>query len=145
MSDTIVIRPARTRDLTAIFRLLSEPELQPPNHPREDRAWIRDHLRRHQIVLVAVRQQRIVGFVMGEVATSHVAILHLIAVATAWRRRGIATRLFAAFERAAWQRRGWCILTYIHADSMLTSRWMTRHGYAAGAQVREYQKFLQPP
>lgn len=144
MKPSVIIRPARQSDLTVIYRIAKAPELKAPNHQSEDRAWIRDHLKERQILLVSEHNRQVIGFVMGETATSHVAILHLISILPSRRQKGIGTLLLSAFEHEVLKRNTWCILSYVSVKSHLNGLLITS-GYSRGSRVREFQKFLRKP
>jgi GNAT superfamily N-acetyltransferase len=91
--------------------------------------------------LVAVLNDRVVGFILGECATGKVAIQHLLAVDPAYRLRGIGKQLKLAFEREMRRRGMVCILLY-ESGNKHWAHHLERHGYARGILVREYQKFL---
>ena len=138
----VVIRPARPDDLRAVYRLARASELSAPSHPAAEKYWIKDFLLDGQPFLVATDDGgKVVGFTLGECATGDVAIRHLTAVDPEHRRQGIGEQLVKAFEREARRRKMTCILMYVSGGA----HWARTHrrlGYAAGAIVREYQKFL---
>ncbi|MBI5405259.1 MAG: GNAT family N-acetyltransferase [Candidatus Kerfeldbacteria bacterium] len=136
----IIIRPARRADLPSLYRLARNPKLAAPSHQAAERWWIRSFLDERQILIVAVHDDQVVGFVMGETGTGKVAIGHLLVVQRSYQKRGLAQRLGRAFERECRNRGMTCVLLY--ASSRPMEQLLTKAGYVQGSPVREYQKFL---
>lgn len=138
----IQIRPARASDLPTVFSLSTSPKLAAPRAASAERWWIRAFLVERQPFFVALNKKQVVGFILGEYATGHVAIAQLLMVKPAYRKQGIGVALGQAFEQACRQKGMRCILLYASNHDKFFERSLRTYGYQRGASVREYQKML---
>lgn len=135
----VLIRKAKKGDLSECFELLKTKELLDPNGKPCKKWWISAFLK--QIFFVAVQDKKIVGLIIGEIATGKLAILHLMVVKKEFRRKGIASLLFKKAEKEIKKRKGRAIVGYVN-DNKAILNFIKKFHYLKGARTYEFLKFI---
>ena len=138
--EPLRVRYARRRDLRQCYRLARMRPFRTPGGHAPATAWMREFIRTNQPFLVAMSRGRILGFIVGEIATGGVAICHLLGVDRRWRRQGIGSALLLAFEGACQGRGATHILLYAYEVSSATAGFFRKHRYKRGSHVVEMSR-----
>jgi ribosomal protein S18 acetylase RimI-like enzyme len=99
MPTELVIRPAREDNLAAVLRLWMEAEVTPPSVSNSMDGLTRLVREPNAVLIIAIIEGRLVGSVIGGWDGWRDTIYRL-AVAPAYRRKGIETRLVEEINRA---------------------------------------------
>lgn len=131
------VRPLVPDDLDACWEI--ERAVYPDPWRREHLAEMLD-LDAGLALGAADSRDRIVGYAMGWVAADEAELAN-IAVAPAWRRRGVGARLLAAFSRQAGRRGAERIWLEVRESNAPARRFYGRYGFlAVGRRAGYYEE-----
>lgn len=139
-----VIRPATHTDLNDCHALCKVPELKTPAGNYPPRFWIDAIIKEKQIALLALEEEKPIGFVMGERIAGNWSLLHLMVVSKTYRNKGVGTDLLHAFEYEVKKRKLGGIVTYAYGGNKKTLQFFVKNKYLKGATVIECIKPLKP-
>ncbi len=130
------IRPARAQDdaalvpLLAAFRAELDALVGAVHPPRLEaaRATLADHRRRSDPIFVAEHDGRLVGFLVCRVDDG-VVWAEALYVAPAYRRRGVASRLYDQAEALAQQYGEPTVYNWVHPNNPAILAFLARRGY----------------
>jgi N-acetylglutamate synthase-like GNAT family acetyltransferase len=135
----MLIKKARKEDLPECFELLKIKELLDADREPCRDWWISAFLK--QVFLIAEEDKKIVGLILGEVATGNLALVHLIVVKKEFRRKGIGTFLLKKAEKEFKRKKAKAILLYGYANR-ISKKFLKNSDYLKGAKTYEFLKFI---
>ncbi|HTY44300.1 MAG TPA: GNAT family N-acetyltransferase [Patescibacteria group bacterium] len=136
----MIVRKAKKEDLQECFELLKVRELMDPSGDPCKKWWIESFIKK-QTLLVAEIDNKIIGFIMAEVATGKLALIHLVVVKKEFRRRGIASLLLKKTEKELKSKGARAIALYAYANK-IQENFFRKFGYVKGAKTYEFLKFI---
>lgn len=135
----MLIRKAKKEDLPEVYELLKTKELLDPDGKTCKRWWISAFLK--QVFIVAKADNKIIGLIIGEIATGKLAILHLVTVKKEFRKKGIASLLLKKAEQELKKRGARAIAGYVYAEKG-PIKLVEKFHYKKGARTYEFLKFI---
>jgi ribosomal protein S18 acetylase RimI-like enzyme len=140
------IRKGRVSDEKALYNLLRDtPEL----HAAEEdnlytTAWVKNFLAsKNLLVLVAEEKKQVVGFIMAELWEKQgYSFLSNIAIVPEFRRQGVGSKLYDAYEAYCKKLKLKCINYLVLATNEKMQNWSEKHGFKKGKMLYYYEKKL---
>ena len=103
--------------------------------------WIKSFIKEKQIFLVAKKDDKIIGFILGERTTGNIAILHLCVVKKEYRNKGVGQELLRKAEKECKKRKLKVIMIYGYKNKKI-KHILKKLKYDIGNIYYEFQKWL---
>lgn len=137
------IRVANLSDCKEVYELTKNtPELVNPSIEPPNLWWIESFIREKQIFYVAVEDNMVIGYILGERTSGNVGLMWMITVAEEFRGKGIGKKLLFEFENECRKRNLKAIVTYGYSTSEKVLNMLERNNYHKGNAYYEFVKLL---
>ena len=138
------IRIANLDDCKEVYEITKNtPELvNPSSKVPPDLWWIESFVQEKQIFFVAVENDQIVGYVMGERTAGNVGLMWMMTVNKQYRNKGIGKKLLFEFENECKKRKFKAIVAYGHSGSKNIISMLEKNNYHKGSLFYEFVKNL---
>ncbi len=135
------IRKAKLSDVAAIRRIANAPGLTNPGNsggvPHAD--WFKI-LVRGGIFLVAIKDKKVVGFIMGEKLLGTAVMVWMMGVTTKLRGQGIGKMLMNAFHQQCAKQGKDIFVAYGYAKNPVIIKMLKKYGFSQGHLYYEFIK-----
>lgn len=137
------IRVANLSDCKEVYELTKNtPELVNPSIEPPNLWWIESFIREKQIFYVAVEDNMVIGYILGERTSGNVGLMWMITVAEEFRGKGIGKKLLFEFENECRKRNLKAIVAYGYSNSEKVLNMLERNNYHKGNAYYEFVKLL---
>jgi ribosomal protein S18 acetylase RimI-like enzyme len=138
-----MIRIAKIEDCQAVYELTKNtPELVNPSTEPPPLEWIESFVKEKQIFYVAVENNEIIGYIMGERTIGDIGLMWMLTVKKEFRGRGVGKNLLLEAEEECKNRNLKAIVAYGFSESKSVLSMLDNHGYHKGNLYYEFVKTL---
>lgn len=137
------IRVANLSDCKEVYELTKNtPELVNPSIEPPNLWWIESFIREKQVFYVAVEDNRVIGYILGERTSGNVGLMWMITVTEEFRGKGIGKKLLFEFENECRKRNLKAIVAYGYSNGEKVLNMLERNNYHKGNAYYEFVKLL---